>query len=503
MILGVDVGTYEVKGVLVDTDGSVVASASCSHELSVPVPGWAEHDADEDWWGGLVRVTRELLASPGMDSRAILGVCCSGIGPAVVPVRDGRPLSPAILYGIDTRASAQVEHLNARLGDEEITRRCGNTLSSQSAGPKIAWMRDERPEVHAAAEMFATSQSYLVARLTGRWVIDHGTAAYFHPLYDIRTCEWNVSGCEDFVDDSRLPELAWPSDVAGTITAAAADETGLPAGIPVFVGTADAPAEALSAGVVDPGDTMLMYGSSHFVIRLADAPVPVPGLYLAPYVFPGSYVVAGGTSTAGTLSRWFWRLAGGAEAPDFDELVAAARMSPPGARGLLALPYFSGERTPLDDPLLTGGVHGLTLEHRRGDVYRAILEGIGFGLAAVFDRYRSAGLPVTAVHAAGGGIRHEVWMQAVSDIAGVTQLPVPGTGASYGDAMLAAVGVGILRPDELSSWVTAAQPVRPDPAAQAVYQELRPIWDDYDRTTRRIAHRLRGRTLSTDEGTRM
>lgn len=502
MILGVDVGTYEVKGVLVTPDGTVVASATHAHQLSVPRPGWAEHDAEADWWDGFVQVTRELLASPGADAAAILGVCCSGIGPAVVPVRAGRPLAPAILYGIDTRASAQVGRLRERLGDDEILRRCGNGLSSQSAGPKIAWLRDERPQVHRAAEKFATSQSYLVARLTGRWVIDRGTAAYFHPLYDIRSGAWNLDGCDDVVAMDQLPELAWPTDVAGTITPSAARETGLSVGTPVFAGTADAPAEALSAGVIGTGDTMLMYGSSHFMVHVVDAPQPVAGLYLAPYVFEGSYVVAAGTSTAGTLGRWFWRLGGDAGEPDFGALVDAARESPPGARGLLALPYFSGERTPLDDPLLTGGIHGLTLEHRRGDVYRALLEGIGFGVAAVVDHYRAAGLPVAAVRAAGGGIRHPVWMQAVSDICGVVQHPMRGTGASFGDAMLAAVGLGLVRRDELSSWVRPGELVEPRPTAQAVYQRLRPIWNDYDHATRSIAHRLRGGDGSpaTEEG---
>jgi xylulokinase len=139
-------------------------------------------------------VTRELVRHPRAGE--VRAVAVSAIGPCVVAVdEDLVPLRPAILYGVDTRATRQVAALTGRLGSEEIVRRGGSPLSSQSAGPKIAWLKDEEPDVWARARWFLTSQSWLVARLTGEVVIDHATAGYFHPLYDLRGGCWDVSGC--------------------------------------------------------------------------------------------------------------------------------------------------------------------------------------------------------------------------------------------------------------------------------------------------------------------
>ena len=168
MFIGVDVGTSETKAVLVDRDGRVLAAASAPNTLHVPRPGWAEHDAEADWWGNLCTVVREILARSDIAPADTEAVGCSGIGPCVLPVdEDVTPLGPGILYGIDTRAGAQIERLNEELGEAAILERTGNALTSQSAGPKVAWLRDERPDAFAAAAMFHTCQSFLAARLTG------------------------------------------------------------------------------------------------------------------------------------------------------------------------------------------------------------------------------------------------------------------------------------------------------------------------------------------------
>ena len=178
MFVGVDVGTSETKAVLVDRDGQVRARAAAPNELRVPQPGWAEHDAERDWWGNLCTVVGRVLADSGLDPTAVHAVGCSGIGPCVLPVDERlTPLGPGILYGIDTRASAQIERLSGELGATAILERTGNALTSQSAGPKVAWLREERPDAFAAAAMFHTCQSYLVARLTGEHIMDRTTAA--------------------------------------------------------------------------------------------------------------------------------------------------------------------------------------------------------------------------------------------------------------------------------------------------------------------------------------
>ena len=489
--LGVDIGTFESKGVLVTAGGEVVASATRPHRMLVPQPGWAEHRPDEDWWGDLVAITRELLEVSGVDPKAIDAVATSAIGPCMLPIdEDGRPLMNAVLYGVDTRASAQIRALNATIGEPTILEVCGNALTSQSVGPKILWLKESHPDLYARTAAVVTSTSYLVRRLTGETVIDHYTAANFSPLYDVRSLDWTAELAPEVLPLERLPRLAWSADVAGRVTAEAARQTGLAEGTPVAVGTVDAAAEATSVGVRSPGEMMLMYGSTIFIIELTERPVRDPRLWYAPWLIPGVHASMAGLATSGTLIRWFRdELAEGAT---FEQLVEAAEASPKGAKGLLCLPYFSGERTPIHDPDAKGAFFGLDLTHTRGDLFRAVLEGVASGTAAVMESYRELGIEPRVVQAVGGGTLNAVWMQATSDLAGITQTLRERTiGASYGDAFLAAVAVGVAAPGDIEAWNPVARTVSPDRVA--VYERQYPLWKALYASTRDIAHALADR----------
>jgi xylulokinase len=476
MFIGVDAGTSETKAVLVDGAGVVVSQAAAPNTLLVPQPGYAEHDASSDWWGNLCDVVHSLLESSGVAPSRIEAVGCSAIGPCVLPVdEDCEPLRPGILYGIDTRASRQIDDLTAAYGAQEILDRTGNALTSQSAGPKVAWLRDEEPDVFAAASVFHTSQSFMVAKLTGEHVIDHGTAAYFGPFYDIHAQEWNAAWTEPIVEVDRLPRPAWPTELAGRVTEPAAAATGLAVGTPVIVGAADAPAEAVSSGVLAPGDLMVMYGSSIFMIAVVEGTIVDPRMWAAPWVFEGSSIVAGGTSTAGTLTRWMIDLLGGdidpADLPKYYEDFAQwAAASPPGARGLDILPYFSGERTPIHDPDARGVIFGLSLRHSREDLARAVLEGIAQGIKLNMDVMSEIGVPINRIRAVGGGVKNRPWLEAVTDCIGRPQEVVAQRGAAYGDAMLAAIGVRALRREDVGSWLRVDETIHPNKALADLYE---------------------------------
>ncbi|GAB1363347.1 FGGY-family carbohydrate kinase [Rhodobacter sp.] len=487
--LGVDIGTFETKGVLVDIGGRILAEARHPHRMLVPHPGWAEHDADQDWWGDFVKVTRDLLAASRIDPKAIRAVAASAIGPCMLPVdAGGRPLMNGVLYGVDTRAAAQIDALNAAIGPETIHRVCGNALTSQSVGPKILWLKEQHPEIFARTAKVLTSTSYIAWKLTGAYVIDHYTAANFSPLYDVGTLGW-TDALADFIDLDRLPRLMWSTDIAGQITGAAAEETGLAAGTPVTCGTIDAAAEAVSVGAQAPGDMMMMYGSTIFTIQVTERPVRDPRLWYAPRLFPGLHASMAGLSTSGTLTHWFRdQLARGEE---FATLAAEAAASPPGAKGLLCLPYFSGERTPIHDTRAKGAFFGLDLTHTRGDMFRAVLEGIASGTAHVVETYAEAGARPARVLAVGGGTKNAVWMQATSDLGGVPQIVCEKTiGASYGDAFLAAVAMGAISQDEIAAWNPVERIVQP--ARVAAYARQYPLWKALYSQTRDIAHALGG-----------
>jgi xylulokinase len=444
----------------------VVASATRPHRLSLPRPGWAEHDAEAIWWADLVALCRELL----VDDRAarLRGVCVSGIGPVLLAAdADGRPLRPAILYGIDSRAGREIEELDRGLGAEAILARGGSPLTSQAVGPKLLWLRRHEPEVWERTRQFLMASSFAVRRLTGEYVLDHHSASQCDPLYDIRELGWIPEWAERIAPGLELPRLLWPGEVAGAVSDEGAAATGIPAGTPVAAGTVDAWAEALGAGVSVPGQTMLMYGSTMFLVQPTREPAPTKRLWCTVGVEPGTWSLAGGMATSGSVTDWLRGLTG----LDFDELQAEARESPPGANGLLMLPYFAGERTPYFDPRARGVIAGLTLAHTRGDLFRAALEATAYGVRQHLELFADLGADPAELTAVGGGTAGGLWTQIVSDVSGREQLqPQVTIGAAYGDALLAARAVGLAGPGE--SWARAAEVVRPAAAPRPIYDRI-------------------------------
>jgi xylulokinase len=484
LFLGVDVGSSSTKGVLVRPDGRVLAEAARPHQIAHPRPGWAEQDPERDWWDGLVAVCRELLAR-GLGQITAVGV--SGLGPCVVAAdATGRPLRPAILYGIDTRAGREITELTERFGAGEILARCGSPLTSQSAGPKLAWLVRHEPDVWAATRCFFTAGSWLVHRLTGEYVLDHHSASQCGPLYDVRENRWADDWATDVAPGLPLPRLAWAHEVLGTVSAGAAAATGLPKGIPVAAGTIDSWAEVVASGLRGPGEALLVYGTTMFLIEVGTGAAPDARLWSTTAFVPGERNLAAGLATAGALAVWMKGVAGDIPYETLFEEVAAAG---PGAGGLLALPYFNGERTPLFDPDARGLLLGLTTSHTRGHVTRALLEGAALAVRHNLDVMREAGAHIGALRASGGGARGPLWPQIVSD---VTQLPQQGlaetAGAAYGDALLAAIATGAAGLDTV--WAAAATRFTPDAALAARYDELYGLYRQLYPATASQAHAL-------------
>jgi xylulokinase len=463
-VVGVDIGTSSSKAVLVGLDGDLLATAVRQHAVDRPGPGMVEMAA-EVWWDELVSLTRELLADDAVDVRA---VGTSGMGPCVLLTDDrDRPLRPAILYGVDTRAVVQIRRLERELGVADVLERCGSALTSQAAGPKIAWVADEEPDVMARARRFYMPSSWLVRRLTGEYVLDHHSASQCTPLYDVDAQDWYQPWAAQIAAAIDLPPLRWPGEVAGAVTVEAAAETGLPAGTPVVTGTIDAWAEALSVGGQGVGDLMLMYGTTMFLIHTVPRKLTSATLWGTVGALPGTRNLAGGMATSGAITAWLRELFAGA---DYPELIRLARDSGPGAGGLLMLPYFAGERTPVLDPDARGVIAGLTLSHTRGDLYRAALESTGFGVRHNIEAVEAAGGDIRRVVAVGGGTQGDLWTQVVSDIIGRPQeLRVHSIGASYGDALLAAQSVGQA---DIDVWNPVKEVVPPDATTTADYDEL-------------------------------
>lgn len=463
VFVGIDVGTASTKAVGVTADGLVVARAERRHGTSSPQAGWFEHDAEHVWWADLRGCLAELLPALGAPPSA---VAVSGIGPCLLPAdEDGRPLRPAILYGIDTRAEAQVRSMTEQLGEAAISA-TGAILTSQAVGPKMLWLAQHEPEVWARTRRVFMASSYLVHRLTGAYVLDHHSASQCSPLYDQPAAGWDAQRWQAVASDVLPPTLHWAGELVGEVTAEAARLTGLPVGTPVTAGTIDAWAEAESVLVRDPGDVMVMYGSTMFLVAMVEPWRPARTLWPTRGLRPEASCLAAGMATSGTLTEWLATLTG----EDFATLSAEAATVPAGSEGLLLLPYFAGERTPLFDPGARGVLAGLTLRHGRGHLYRAALEGVAYGVRHNLEAMRAAGASVDRLVAVGGGTTGGLWTQIVSDVTGLPQQVRRETvGASYGDAMLAATATGSVDVQALRDWNPLSHVVVPETSTGALH----------------------------------
>lgn len=482
LFIGVDIGTSSSKGVLVNGSGEVLSQAVRSHEVSRPRPGWVEMDA-RIWWEEFVAIVIELVATA---SGRVDAVGVSGMGPCVLVTDEQMtPLRPAILYGVDTRATVQIEALDAELGRDEVLARCGSALSTQAVGPKLLWIAEQEPEVFARARRLFMPSSWLVYCLTGQYVLDHQSASQATPLHDTHARDWYAPWVKRIAPELEMPPLKWATEVAGTVNEAAAARTGLAVGTPVITGTIDAWSEAISVDAHNVGDLMLMYGTTMFMVNTVAEPLTHPALWGTVGALPDTCNLAAGMATSGAITSWLRELFG---RPDYLELLGLADESGPGAHGLLCLPYFAGERTPIADPDARGIFAGLTVSHTRGDLYRAALESTALGVRHNIETFRAAGGQIDRVVAVGGGTQGDLWTQIVSDVTGLGQvIPTHTIGASYGAAYLAAASVLDV---SISSWNPTHRICQPNPHNRDNYEELYELYRAFYPATRDISHAL-------------
>lgn len=482
--LGIDIGTSSSKGVITTLDGRILASASRAHKVQRPHQGHVEMSPDI-WWEEFCSLSRELL-DKAPDS-AVRAVGVSGMGPCVALAdASGRPVRPAMLYGVDTRATDEIAEWTDRLGgDSTILERCGSRLTTQAAGPKFAWVATHEPQIYERAQRFFMPASYLAWNLTGQYALDHQSASQCTPMYDIEGRHWLTEWAEAIAPGIELPRLGWAGEIAGVVHSEASVATGLPVGTPVTIGTIDAWSEALSVDAHNPGDLMLMYGTTLFFVNTVTTPVRSPSLWGTIGALPDTRNVAGGMSTSGAVTSWLRDLYGN---PAFDLLVGEADAAGVGAHGLLMLPYFAGERTPILDPEARGVVAGLTLSHTRGDLYRAALEATGFGVRHNIEAIEAAGGNINRIVAVGGGARDDIWTQIVCDITGRPQvIPRETMGASYGVAWLAAC---LEAPITAAEWNPSDRVLQPREANVGIYDDLYGLYRDLYPASRDVVHAL-------------
>ncbi|MGE5603122.1 MAG: xylulokinase, partial [Nitrososphaerales archaeon] len=453
-LLGIDVSTTGAKALVIDAGGNVIASATEEYPLYTPRPLWSEQNPEE-WWQGVVRALRRVLAEPGVLAGEIAGIGLTGQMHGMVLLDDGgNVLRPAILWN-DQRTGPQCEEITAWAGGLKRTvELTGNAVLPGFTAPKIVWVRENEPAIFERAAQVLLPKDYVRYRLTGEYASEvsdaSGTA-----LFDVGNRRWSATMAGLLqVPMGWLPRVEESHVVTGAITQAVAELTGLKAGTPVVGGGGDQAAQAVGSGIVRPGIVSVTSGTSGVVFAHSDtfSPEPEGRLHVFCHAVAGAWHAMGVMLAAGGAFRWLRDSIGGEEKAaaattgrdPYDLLTQEAASVPPGSEGLLFLPYLSGERCPYPDPKARGAFVGLTLRHGKGHLVRAVLEGVSYGLRDSLELIKGLGVPIEQVRASGGGAKSPLWRQIQADVFGTELVLVNTTeGAAMGAALLAGVGAGV------------------------------------------------------------
>ena len=440
ILVGLDVGTTGTRGLAVDDSGEVVAEASSEYPLHTPRPGWAEQDP-EDWW----QATREVLRSISsqVDGEVVgLGLTGQMHGAVFLDAGD-EVIRPALLWN-DQRTEKQCEKITESVGERRLIELSGNPAVTGFQAPKVLWLRDEEPENYEKVSHVLLPKDYVRLLLTGEYATDASDASGTLFL-DVERRRWSGEVLDALeVPEEWMPRVHEGPESTGNLRREAAEELGLKPGIPVAAGGGDNAAAAVGVGVVEEGFVSSSVGTSGVLFAHAEEFTPDPSgrLHAFCHAVPGKFHLMGVTlSAGGSLSWWHDTLDGSF---DYDELSRLASEAPPGAEGLLFLPYLSGERTPHLDPAARGTFFGLTTRHDKRHLTRALMEGVVFSLRDSLEIMRELGLPIEQVRVIGGGARGELWRRLQADVYG---MPVHRTttdeGPAYGAALLAGVASNV------------------------------------------------------------
>ena len=361
---------------------------------------------------------------------------------AVLLDRNGEVLRPALIW-CDQRTAAECRYLNETIGPQRLVELTSNPALTNFTLTKLLWVRTNEPGIWRRFHSFLLPKDYIRLCLTGVRAIDVADASGTL-LLDVAHRRWS-DAMLDAVDlnPDCLPALYESQDVVGQVTEAAAAKTGLKAGTPVVAGAGDQAAGATGMGIVRPGDVSATIGTSGVVFAASDAPVTDPRgrLHTFCHAVPGRWHVMGVTQAAGLSLRWVRDNFG--TFTDYDQMSAEAAKIPAGSEGVLWAPYLMGERTPYPDPDVRAALVGLAADHSRGNVIRAVLEGVAFSLKDTLTIFRELSIPVRGIRVGGGGARSALWRQIQADVYGQTVETVQAEeGAAYGAALLAGVGAG-------------------------------------------------------------
>jgi xylulokinase len=488
-LLGLDYGTGGAKACVINPAGEVLGSAFEEYPFFHEKPGWSEHDAVL-YWTIACRMIQDCIAQARINPAEIRGIAVSSALPSMVMVdRDHNPIHRA--YNLmDRRAIKEVAWLKENIGEARIQKLTGNRIEDHPSLVNLLWEKNNRPDSFKRIFKALTIDGFITLKLTGKAVANYGAAPFYGVAYDlVNECFDDQMLAEIDIDPGLIPDLGRCEEIIGEVTSAAAADTGLVPGIPVVVGQVDFNASCIAAGVTEEGDIMSNLGTvgNFGVIHKSKAfnfsPVGLAMINLAFTIdSANTYITIPSTTTGGqsirylrdNFSQYEIETERALGVSSYDLLNLQAQKIPVGSDGLIILPFLMGERTPIWDPVARGVIFGLSLNHTKGHVIRAMMEAVAY---ALYDSYRliiESGLTINyPVIFHEGGTVSNLWRQIITDVFNVpTVLVTRRTGAPMGDAILAGVATGIFNDFSVAkAWAEYSVPVEPIPENHERYME--------------------------------
>ena len=497
-LVGCDVGTGGTKAVVMATDGTVLGTHFIEYPLITTkgpdekYPG-AKAEHDPDWyWNAVADTIKVSIEQSKVDPKDIKGVSISALSPACILVdKDLRPLQNAHIW-MDRRATAECDWLRKNIGEERVFKLSANPVDPYYATTKLMWEKNNRPDLYDKTYKFQTAADYPCMKLTDKAVTDYSNASLIGIAFDAVNRKWDTGLIEEIgLDPGKFPEAHPCDEVIGEVTKEAAKRTGLAAGTPVVAGTVDCNAAWVAGGAVDAGDTSLVMGTAGVLGVVHEEPTFTKDMIMIVHTADSrtKYTTLAALVSCGALIRYFRDNFGQLEMTAeqmtgrdaYVMLNDEARDVPPGSNGLIVLPYFMGERTPIWDTHARGVLFGLSLDHGRGHLVRALMEGAGYGLLHNFELMRASGVKMKfPMILSEGGANSPMWRQIIADILNVEcAFALSSKGAPVGNAVAAGVGVGIYKDyDVVKDWVELGEHSVPNPENTARYRKLYDIYRD-------------------------
>ncbi|MBN1676630.1 MAG: FGGY-family carbohydrate kinase [Kiritimatiellae bacterium] len=491
-LLGMDYGTGGAKGCVIDDEGNVLGYGFEEYPILNPKPGWSEHDPAL-YWAIACRITKGCVAQAGIDPKAIRGIAVSSALPSLVMVdKAGNPINNA--YNLmDRRATAEVDWLKAHIGEDRIFKISGNRLEDHPCIVKLMWERNNRPESYKKIHKALTIEGYITQKLTGAFTLLHGSAALYGVAYNLVERRFDGKLLDEIgLRADILPELYDCETLIGEVTPEAAAATGLAPGIPVCAGQVDFNASCVASGVIHEGDIQSNLGTcGNFGIIHKDANFMFEMIALGFTVDPtNTFITIPTTTTGGQSIRYLRDTFGQAEMqaaeslPDtdaYDLLNQQAEKVAPGSEGLIVLPFLMGERTPIWDVDARGCIFGLSLNHTKGHVVRATMEGVAYAMYDSFRMIKDTGRKINfpiVMHE--GGAKSSLWRQIITDVFDTpTVLTKRRTGAPFGDAILAGVATGVFPDFSVSkAWAEYVEQMEPNAENHERYMAYFQVYKD-------------------------